>query len=127
MASICQEEHLNLYDTPSHGWLSPSIWLMPVVIDAVLARYCFCQASVNRNRNVVYWGTSLQVVQAAEEFKNEWINKEVPPTKTIIHLVATIKEELRGISDIGKRQNHFGRFTHDIWAEHFDIQCNLYE
>jgi hypothetical protein len=59
-----------------------SIWLMPLVIDAVLMRYCFLPNIVSRNRNVV---TQVASRQAVEDLR-EWINKEVPAVATTTHV-----------------------------------------
>jgi hypothetical protein len=81
---ICQEKTYMGSYIGTKPWMVVihSIWLMPLVVDAVLARYCFLPNLVSRNRNVVCQVASRQAVQDLRE----WINKEVPAVATTTHV-----------------------------------------
>lgn len=59
-----------------------SIWLMPLVLDSILMRYCFLPVMVTRNRCVVTQAASRKAV----EDLRKWINHNVPSTRETTHV-----------------------------------------
>ena len=82
---ICQEKtYMNSY-IGAKPWMLivHSIWLMPLVIDAVLMRYCFLPTLfVTRNRNIV---TTVANKQCIEQLRS-WINQNIPSTPETTHV-----------------------------------------
>jgi hypothetical protein len=97
-----------------------SVWLMPLLIDAVTARYCFLPNIVNRNRNVVTQVASRKAVQDLRE----WINKEVPAVATTTHLWPHQHEGTAGPT-LALEQDAaiLAGFRKVFAAKHFDIEC----
>lgn len=60
-----------------------SIWLMPLVIDSILMRWCFLpKLFVSRNRTVV---CNVASIKAVDELR-EWVNSNIPSTKETTHV-----------------------------------------
>ena len=82
---IFQEKtYMESYMSAKKPWmlLVHSIWLMPLVMDAILMRYCFLPKIPSRNRNVF---TTAASRQAVEELRR-WINRNIPSTPETTHV-----------------------------------------
>ena len=66
-----------------------SIWLMPLVIDSVLMRYCFLPILVTRNRNVI---TQVASKKNLDELRS-WIHTNIPESKETTHVWPHAQEE----------------------------------
>jgi hypothetical protein len=119
---ICQEKtYMDSY-IGAKPWMLivHSIWLMPLVVDAVLMRSCFLPTLfVSRNRCVV---TRVASSKAVEGLRS-WVNENVPSTPETTHVwphkqegtdtAATALEEDSGI---------LAGFRRVFAAHHFDVK-----
>jgi len=96
-----------------------SIWLLPLVIDSVLIRYCFLPNLVTRNRNVV---TQVSSKKNLDELRT-WIHSNVPESKETTHIwphnqpgTSTNVKNLEDDAAI------YAGFRKVFAAKHFDIR-----
>jgi Phospholipid methyltransferase len=82
---LCVEETMmsSYISTNPAMLLIHTLWLMPLVIDAVLLRHCYLpKLLVSRNRNIFCQVASRKAV----EDLREWINQEIPAKPETTHL-----------------------------------------
>jgi hypothetical protein len=96
-----------------------TLWLMPLVIDAVLKRYCYIPTLfVSRNRNVVCQVASRKSVEQLRH----WINENVPQKPETTHLWPHEHEGTdRPVQDLEQDASILAGFRKVFAAHHFDI------
>ena len=97
-----------------------SIWLMPLVIDSMLMRWCFLpKLFVSRNRNVI---CDVASRQAVEELR-EWINSNVPDTKETTHVWPHKQEATAGPTlALENDASIYAAFRKVFALHHYDIR-----
>ena len=96
-----------------------SIWLMPLVIDAILIRWCYLPNLVSRNRNVVTTAASRKAV----ENLREWINQSVPSTPETTHVWPHQQPETSVATTALENDSAIlAGFRKVFAAKHFDIK-----
>jgi hypothetical protein len=96
-----------------------SIWLLPLVIDSVLMRYCFLPNIVTRNRNVV---TQVSAKKNLDQLR-EWIHKNVPESKETTHVWPHAQEATStNIKALEDDSAIYAGFRKVFAAKHFDIR-----
>lgn len=96
-----------------------SIWLMPLVIDAVLMRHCFVPTLfVTRNRNVI---TTVANKKSIETLRS-WINQNIPSTPETTHVWPHKQEGTdKASTELENDSAIWAGFRRVFKAHHFDI------
>lgn len=96
-----------------------TLWLMPLVIDAVLMRKCYLPYLVNRNRNIFVQVASRKAV---EDLRN-WINTNVPATvKETTHVWPHKQEATSGpVKALEDDSEILAAFRQIFPAKHYDV------
>ena len=107
-----------IYTRPSMLFVH-TLWLLPLVIDSVLMRWCFLPNVVSRNRIVV---TQVASRKAVEDLR-EWINTNVAQVKETTHIWP---HEQDGTSASTKALENdaaiYAGFRRVFAAKHFDVK-----
>jgi Phospholipid methyltransferase len=117
---ICQEETMmSSYIGKNPAMLAVhTLWLMPLVIDAVLMRRCFLPFIVTRDRTVLCQVASRKAVEVIRE----WLNTNVPAEPQTTHLWP---HQHKGIDASVTALEHdsgiMAGFRRVFKVEHFDI------
>ncbi|CAB9499305.1 Inherit from NOG: Phospholipid methyltransferase [Seminavis robusta] len=96
-----------------------TLWLMPLVIESVLMRYCFLPNLVNRNKNVFCQAASRKAV----EDLREWVNKNIANVKVTTHVWPHKQEGTSGpVTQLENDAAIMAAFRKVFAAKHFDIK-----
>lgn len=119
---ICQEKtYMDSYIGAKPWMLAVhSVWLMPLVIDSVLMRYCFLPTLfVTRNRNVV---TTVANKKCIDQLRS-WINDNIPSTPETTHIWPHKREATdKASTDLENDSGILAAFRGVFKAQHFDIK-----
>lgn len=96
-----------------------SIWLMPLVIDSVLMRWCFLPKIVSRNRNVFERVASTGAVDTLRK----WVHDNIPESKETTHVWPHKQEATSGpVKALEDDAAIYAGFRKVFAAKHFDVR-----
>lgn len=96
-----------------------TLWLLPLVIDSILIRWCFLPKIVSRNRTFATQASSQKAVQDLRE----WINTNVAEVKETTHLWPHEQEGTSGpVKALEDDAAIYAGFRAIFAAHHFDIK-----
>lgn len=96
-----------------------TLWLLPLVIDSILMRWCFLPNIVSRNRTFVTQASSQKAVQDVRE----WINANVAEVKETTHLWPHEHEGTSGpVKALEDDAAIYAAFRTVFGSQHFDVK-----
>jgi len=96
-----------------------SLWLLPLVIDSILMRWCFLPNLVSRNRT---FATQVASRKAVEDLR-KWINTNVAEVKETTHLWPHEQEGTSGpVKALEDDSSIYAAFRTVFAAKHFDVK-----
>jgi hypothetical protein len=121
----CENTYMGHYMDPANKenfkpWMLVvhSIWLMPLVIDAVLMRHAFLPLVPTRNRNIVCPVASRKAI----EDLHTWIAKNVPESPETTHLWPHKQDATTGPTlQLEQDAGLYAAFRKVFAAKHYDI------
>lgn len=118
---ICQEETMmsSYIGKNPTMLLIHTLWLMPLVIDAVLMRHCFLPFVVSRDRTVFTEVASRQAVETIRD----WLNRNVPAKPETTHLWPHQHEGMdTSVTALEHDSGILAGFRRVFKPEHFDVK-----
>ena len=117
---LCEKTYMSTYIGANPAMLIVhSLFLMPLVIDSALMRYCFLPWIVTRNRNI--W---VQVANKGSIDKlRKWLDENVVETKVTTHIWPHKQEATAGpVKLLEDDSAIYAAFREVFSAKHFDIR-----
>jgi len=116
-----EKTYMSSYMDEAKHWmlLVHTIWLMPLVIDSILMRWCFLPKLVSRNRNIVCKVANRDAVEGLRD----WINKNVPSTPETTHVWPHKQDATsKACTTLEQDSAIMAGFRRVFAAKHFDIE-----
>mmetsp|Transcript_31070 Transcript_31070/g.44113 ORF Transcript_31070/g.44113 Transcript_31070/m.44113 type:complete len:593 (+) Transcript_31070:117-1895(+) len=118
---FCEKTYMETYMGQGQSWkfIVHCIFLMPLVIDSILMRYCFLPNIVNRNRNVVIDVASKDSVDDLRK----WVRESIPETPETTHVWPHEQEATsKHVKALEDDSAIHAEFRTVFAAKHFDIR-----
>lgn len=117
---FCEKTYMGAYIyTRPYMLLVHSVWLLPLVIDALLMRYCFLPKVVSRNRNLTCQVSSTKAVDAL----NAWIATNVEESLETTHIWPHNQEGTsKATTQLEDDASIYAAFRKVFAAHHFDVR-----